>query len=750
MKIGISLFFIVLLIPLVAFCDPCDTNRDIWCNEYGTANYGCYLGEYEEVIAYSNGGFAGTSCGNYQCVEFMKRFYKDVYRINIGVIGVARNIYSMAENFNLYAFPNGGDVSPHPGDILVFDHSNGIGHVAIITNVTQNNIGIIEQNWSASSCTASLEMTISNEQYNIQDRGSYSVIGWVRSPIGQGLNWLSKQQNETDGSWQGHVGYTAIATLAFLNAGYTENDEVVNKGIQYLLSYANLYGDGGIYKWYGNYETALSILALKATGNSGYNDEIANAANFLKSIQSDDSDDPSHSWYGGWGYSASQKNNWSDLSNSQFSAMALDAAGVSKDDIVWTRFLRFLSRVQNLDDINDMPWANGRTDGGFTYSPHYNYYGNYDSYGSMTAAGIWGLRLSGVTVADDRVQATLDWMEENEDLNFNTNPKLGNTNRYYYYMAFAKAMAMSFLSQKDTGTWYEGWYDNLKAKIASEQALDGSWNQSQGTWVDTFWALLALQTQQPLPANLWMSVILASPAELLVYDPQGRICSKDECNIPGAEFLIDGDQKIVNLKQIEPGHYKFVFIGTGDGTVHLTVNGHRDDEVISTKSIEFEISNGEMLESDALVSSLVGVLTITVEDPAPPPFIPVSIDFSPEECPNTLDLRSKGLAPLAILGAEDFDVTQIDPDSVHLEGVYRKRYNYEDVTSPHECDCGFDCESPDGHIDMTLKFDQKQIITALVEVNDGELIELTLTGNLKSEFGGTPIRGTDTIIIEKE
>ena len=158
------------------------------------------------------------------------------------------------------------------------------------------------------------------------------------------------------------------------------------------------------------------------------------------------------------------KNNWSDLSNSQFSAMALDAAGVPKNDMVWTRFLRFLSRVQNLDDINDMPWADGRTDGGFTYSPHYNIWNNFNSYGGMTAAGIWGLRLSGIGVDDDRVEAAIGWLASNEDLNFISNPMLGNYNRYYYYMAFAKAMAMCFLIQDNAGTWYEGWYDALKSR----------------------------------------------------------------------------------------------------------------------------------------------------------------------------------------------------------------------------------------------------------------------------------------------
>jgi hypothetical protein len=562
------------------------------------------------------------------------------------------------------------------------------------------------------------------------------LCGIITSPeIHKALVCLCRQKNE-NGSWQNHVGYTAMATLAFLNAGYTENDEVVSGGIQYLLS--NVQADGGIYSWYGNYETALSILALKATGNPDYSDEMANAADYLKSIQSDDSDDPDHSWYGGWGYSAGSKNNWSDLSNSQFSAMALDAAEVPKADIVWTRFLRYLSRVQNLDDINDMPWADGRTDGGFTYSPHFNMWNNFNSYGSMTAAGIWGLRLSGVEVADDRVQAALGWLGSNEDLNFNSNPMWGDTYRYYYYMAFAKAMAMCFLSQEDTGTWYESWYDRLKEKIASEQEEDGCWNQSQGMLVDTFWALLTLQTQQPLPANLWMSIILASPADLAVYDSEDRVCSKDECDIPGATFEVNDDgNQVVNLTELEPGHYRFVFHGTGDGTVHLTVNGHRDDDIISTVTKEFEIKKYEVWESDVLVSSLVGALTINVEDPTPPPFVSVDTDIKPGSCPNPLNPKSKSVLPVAVLGTQEFDVTTIDPQTILLgregieEGIAPIRYSYEDVATPFEgelCDC-HDLNG-DGYLDLTLKFKTQELVDIL-KLKDvaGETIPLTLTGN---------------------
>lgn len=129
-----------------------------------------------------------------------------------------------------------------------------------------------------------------------------------------------------------------------------------------------------------------------------------------------------------------------------------------------------------------------------------------------------------------------------------------------------------------------------------------------------------------------MSVILASYAELLVYDPQDRVCSYNECNIPGASFEIDDDgRQIVTLPQLEPGHYRFVFIGTGSGTCHLTVNSHRDDQIISTETREFDIIKGEQLQSDVQVSSLIGALTITVENLVPPPFIPAVIEIFPED-----------------------------------------------------------------------------------------------------------------------
>jgi hypothetical protein len=136
--------------------------------------------------------------------------------------------------------------------------------------------------------------------------------------------------------------------------------------------------------------------------------------------------------------------------------------------------------------------------------------------------------------------------------------------------------------------------------------------------------------------------------------------------------------------------------------------------------------------------------------------IPVAVDIHPTSCPNPLNMDGKGVIPVAILGTEDFDVTQIDPASVALEGVSPLRWAMEDVATPYEPFVGkegcMDCtdEGPDGQTDLTLKFKMQEIVDALGEVNDGDCVVLTLTGNLKEEFGGISIIGEDVVKIIKK
>jgi hypothetical protein len=118
--------------------------------------------------------------------------------------------------------------------------------------------------------------------------------------------------------------------------------------------------------------------------------------------------------------------------------------------------------------------------------------------------------------------------------------------------------------------------------------------------------------------------------------------------------------------------------------------------------------------------------------------------------------------PVAIVGTEDFDVTQVDPASVTLAGVSPLRWNVEDSAIPFEPYLGkqdaYDCleyypdeyGAFDGIPDLTLHFKTREVIAALGDVSDGDVLVPQLEGYLLDEFGGGPILGEDVIIILKK
>lgn len=131
----------------------------------------------------------------------------------------------------------------------------------------------------------------------------------------------------------------------------------------------------------------------------------------------------------------------------------------------------------------------------------------------------------------------------------------------------------------------------------------------------------------------------------------------------------------------------------------------------------------------------------------------VPVDIKPQGCPNPLNIKAKGVLPVAVLGTAHFDVSRINPDSIRLEGIAPERYALEDVGTPFSPFTGktksTDCTSAgwDGNTDLTLKFDMKSIVSALGSVKDREVKVLHLSGKLKD---GTPIEGEDVVIILKK
>ena len=154
----------------------------------------------------------------------------------------------------------------------------------------------------------------------------------------------------------------------------------------------------------------------------------------------------------------------------------------------------------------------------------------------------------------------------------------------------------------------------------------------------------------------------------------------------------------------------------------------------------------------ACITLMLITMSFSLTVVAPPLAIIVDVDIKPGSCPNPLMTRSRGVLPIAICGTEDFDVTQIDPVTIEINlncfGVSPLRWSYYDEATPFDgelCDCHE--VGADGYLDLILKYKTQELLFALGLVSDGDVITLDLTGNLMEEHGGTPIQGSDCIVI---
>jgi squalene-hopene/tetraprenyl-beta-curcumene cyclase len=466
---------------------------------------------------------------------------------------------------------------------------------------------------------------------------SFTVFIYPYIEIEDGIAYLHERQL-SDGSWSSSVGITSLATLAFLNAGYDETYPTVKKAIQYILANRNLDGSFGS----GTYETSTAVWVLVATHNPDYHDEISAAKDWLIKAQSDEEDGtpPDDLCYGGWRYGISSHDG--DLSNTQFALMALDAAytelGLKKPDPNdpngWAfKAIKFISRCQNRPASNDQPWAHDTTqpsynDGGFIYHPKgWSLAGGTKSYGSMTAAGIWSLRLCGVDVNDGRIQNALKWLAKNEDGSFDDNPghpyDQPRCFLYYYYLTLAKALTMCFLQKLGEVDWYNA----LSTKLIDLQCNDGHWVNAPAShgWEDnpdlaTSYAILSLQVRW-IPAAIkslsWLTIILRSNADLHVYDPLGRHVGKNyetgkiEIQIPNATYIYDEFQNIT-IPELESGNYRIVLVGIGTGSYTLNVTGGVGNITVSKYSYTGNITKREVHGSVVNVA-MITWLTIHVE-----------------------------------------------------------------------------------------------------------------------------------------
>lgn len=118
--------------------------------------------------------------------------------------------------------------------------------------------------------------------------------------------------------------------------------------------------------------------------------------------------------------------------------------------------------------------------------------------------------------------------------------------------------------------------------------------------------------------------------------------------------------------------------------------------------------------------------------PPSPGSIEVLIDIKPGSYPNSLNINGNGVIPVAVLGSESFDVTQIDRSTLLFAGLPVR------VKGNGAPQCSISDVNGDGYNDLVCQF-----VDNVDDWLPGDA-EATLAGNL---LDTTPFAGTDTIRI---
>ena len=343
----------------------------------------------------------------------------------------------------------------------------------------------------------------------------------IQSAIDRGADSLAKNQNAA--GWWSRSDTPAISAMVLTSLqgdpsgrAAREHADQLKRGYQFILS--NVKPDGGIYLTnYPNYNTAVSVMALLAARNPGYDPVIRKARSYLIGLQGDFGekgklDDP---FDGGVGYGSHGPH--SDMSNT---LLALEAVYRSKHlvedksltgakDLNWDAVLHFIQNCQNLPEYNKQPWATGdaKDKGGFIYSPTESKVPEVKlpdgkvalrSYGSISYAGMLSYVYADLKPTDARVKAVREWLGANYTLD--ENPGMGQQGRFYYYHTMAKALTaanMDALVLSDGST--VDWRKQLAERLLGQQSADGSWANENNRWMEkdtslvTAYALIALE-----------------------------------------------------------------------------------------------------------------------------------------------------------------------------------------------------------------------------------------------------------------
>ncbi|WP_455393077.1 PKD domain-containing protein [[Eubacterium] cellulosolvens] len=233
--------------------------------------------------------------------------------------------------------------------------------------------------------------------------------------------------------------------------------------------------------------------------------------------------------------------------------------------------------------------------------------------------------------------------------------------------------------------------------------VDATGNGVSHTWLDDFYGTVALRVTDD--DGGWSidtcSVTVNNVAPTVNAGPDQSVAVGEPVNF-------DGKFEDPGTKDTHTIEWNF-----GDGTTTTgTLTPTHEYQSIGTYTVTLKVT-----DDDGGVGS--DTLKITVKS------IKITIDIKPGSCPNSINLKSQGKVPVAILTTDDFDAANVDPETVMFAGASPVKVTMEDVDD-------------DGDKDMVLHFN----------IQDLDLIQSSTHAMLIGKtWEGYDLKGTDTVNI---
>ena len=341
----------------------------------------------------------------------------------------------------------------------------------------------------------------------------------ARASVVKALSWLATRQL-ADGSWSSSCGVTGLMLLCYEAAGFDYTNATVQKGLGFIRKYYNA-TNGWMADSFLCYETSISLMAMLGAADPQDSAKLDKVANAVIGIQytKEELNASVINYTGGWPNNAGIV----DMSNSQFAILALQTSLLLNPvfqvpDGVFENATKFAMRCQNWAAVNPMPWAHNASkvsynDGGFVY----NFLRSrtplgeqeFESYGSMTAAGLYVYLMAGHGYAFPETAATRAWLER--EYSTTEAPRMGGKGMFYYLWTQARALAMSPQDQLVDGAGKaHDWRSDVASYVIARQGADGSWPGNPATgW----------REEEPNIASIY-SILAMAAAYLMVPNPK--------------------------------------------------------------------------------------------------------------------------------------------------------------------------------------------------------------------------------------